>query len=118
MPPLQGLQERIRHRQQLTNGELETETEIDLRNLNTVESLHTLGTKNSHCGEGVRYGEVAKRLINMRIFLRKYDVTCCDQFMLTVSHTIVDPMDNLCLLQQYKWNTTKMRLPRLIINAP
>ena len=26
--------------------------------------------------------------------------------------------DNLCLLQQYKWNTFKIGLPRLIINAP
>ena len=26
--------------------------------------------------------------------------------------------DNLCLLQQYKWNTIKIGLPRLIINAP
>ena len=26
--------------------------------------------------------------------------------------------DNLCLLQQYKWNKIKMRLPWLIINAP
>ena len=58
-----------------------------------------------------------QRLINMRIFLRKYNVTCYDQLMLTVSHTIVDPMDNLCLLQRYKWNTIKMQLPRLIINA-
>ena len=36
----------------------ERETEIDLRNLNTVESLHTLETENGHCGEGVHYGEV------------------------------------------------------------
>ena len=33
--------------------ERERETEIDLRNLNTVESLHTLETENGHCGEGV-----------------------------------------------------------------
>ena len=26
--------------------------------------------------------------------------------------------DNLCLLQQYKWNTIKIGLPRFIINAP
>ena len=25
---------------------------------------------------------------------------------------------NLCLLQQYKWSTIKIQLPRLIINAP
>ena len=37
---------------------VERETEIDLRNLNTVESLHTLETENGHCGEGVHYGEV------------------------------------------------------------
>ena len=38
--------------------ERERETEIDLRNLNTVESLHTLETENGHCGEGVHLGEV------------------------------------------------------------
>ena len=27
-------------------------------------------------------------------------------------------LDNSCLLQQYKWNTIKIQLPRLIINAP
>ena len=26
--------------------------------------------------------------------------------------------DQLCLLQQYKWNTIKIRLPRLIIKVP
>ena len=36
----------------------ERETKIDLRNLNTVKSLHTLETENGHCGEGVHYGEV------------------------------------------------------------
>lgn len=46
MPPLQGERDR------------ERETEIDLRNLNTVKSLHTLETENGHCGEGVHYGEV------------------------------------------------------------
>ena len=27
-------------------------------------------------------------------------------------------VDNLCILQQNKWNTIEIRLPRLIINAP
>ena len=46
-------------------GERERETEIDLRNLNTVKSLHTLETEKGHCGEGVHYGEVE---------VNKYDI--------------------------------------------
>ena len=30
----------------------------------------------------------------------------------------ISTVDNLCLLQQYKWITIKIRLPRLITNAP
>ena len=70
MPPLQAERER--------------ETEIDLRNLNTVESLHTLETEDGHCGEGVHYGEVEVNKV-----LREYNVTCCDQFMLTVTSPIL-----------------------------
>ena len=29
----------------------------------------------------------------------------------------ISTVDNLCLLQQYNWNTIKIQLPRLIINA-
>ena len=64
--------------------ERERETEIDLRNLNTVESLHTLETEDGHCGEGVHYGEVEVNKV-----LREYNVTCCDQFMLTVTSPIL-----------------------------
>ena len=76
MPPLQGERDR------------ERETEIDLRNLNTVKSLHTLETENGHCGEGVHYGEVEINKYD-NFFLREYNVTCCDQFMLTVTSPIL-----------------------------
>ena len=37
--------------------------------------------------------------------------------IVAVATLAISIVDSLCLLQQYKWNTIKMRLPRLIINA-
>ena len=50
--------------------------------------LNTLETENGHCGEGVHYGEVEVNKYD-NFFLREYNVTCCDQFMLTVTSPIL-----------------------------
>ena len=37
--------------------------------------------------------------------------------IVAVATLAISIADSFCLLQQYKWNTIKMRLPRLIIKA-